>query len=60
MSSTVDEPPCPQCGQPVPVTITTPEAGDQLAVDQVECPGCGIPLQRNIDGHADLGWRLAH
>jgi ribosomal protein S27AE len=59
MSSTVHESLCPRCGQAVPVTITTPQAGDQFAVEQLECPNCGVGLMRNIEGHADLGWRLA-
>ena len=55
----VDESPCPRCGEPVPVTVTTPEPGDQWAVSDTECPSCGAPLVRAVEGHADRGWRLA-
>ena len=58
MSSTVNEFPCPQCGQHLAATSTSLELGDQLAVDQLECPNCGANLVRDIDGHADRGWRL--
>ena len=54
-----DQPRCPRCAQPVPRTITDVEASNQLAVGQRECPNCGAPLVRNIDGHADRGWRVA-
>jgi hypothetical protein len=55
----VDERPCPRCKQPVSVTMTNVETGDQLAVEHRECPGCGAALVRNIEGYADRGWRLA-
>lgn len=58
MSSTLNESPCPQCGQQVSVTDTNLERGDQFAFDQMECPNCGAQLVRDIDGHADHGWRL--
>jgi endogenous inhibitor of DNA gyrase (YacG/DUF329 family) len=54
-----DQPRCPRCAQPVPLTITDVKAGDQLAVGRRECPNCGTPLVRNVDGHADRGWRVA-
>jgi hypothetical protein len=54
----VDERPCPRCKQPVSVTVSNVETGDQLAVERRECPGCGAGLVRNIEGHADRGWRL--
>jgi hypothetical protein len=43
----------------VPVTTANLESGDQLAVDRTECLNCGAHLVRDIDGHADRGWRLA-
>jgi hypothetical protein len=59
MSSAVDESPCPQCGEPVSKTVGSPEDHDQLAAPSLQCPACGAALVRAIDGHADLGWRLA-
>jgi ribosomal protein S27AE len=59
VSSTVNEQPCPSCGQPVLVTATTLEHGDQLALDRTECPHCAAHLVRDVDGHVDGGWRLA-
>jgi ribosomal protein S27AE len=56
---TSDESPCPHCGEPVPVTVSTPERGDQLAAPDTECPNCGASLVRAVEGHADRGWRLA-
>jgi hypothetical protein len=51
------DPPCPRCGQPVPVTAGDREAGDQLAVSEMACPKCGARLVRAVQGHADRGWR---
>jgi ribosomal protein S27AE len=59
LSSTVNQQPCPRCGQQVSVTTANLESGDQLAVDRTECPNCGAHLARDIEGHADRGWRLA-
>ncbi len=59
MSGAVDTSPCPSCREPVPATVTTSQAGDQLAVDRLECPSCGAALVRDVDGHVDRGWRLA-
>jgi hypothetical protein len=53
------DPPCPRCGGPVPVTTGDRKAGDQLAVGDTECPTCGARLVREVDGHADHGWRRA-
>jgi ribosomal protein S27AE len=58
MPAAVDQPPCPRCGQAVSVTTTTAEPGDQLAVERVDCPNCGARLARDVEGHADRGWRL--
>jgi transposase len=58
MSARVDPPPCPRCGQPLSVTSTTAEPGEQLAVGRIECPNCGAHLARDVEGHADRGWRL--
>jgi hypothetical protein len=58
MADAVDTSPCPSCSEPVP-SVTTPETGDQLAVDQLECPRCGASLVRDVDGHVDRGWRVA-
>jgi hypothetical protein len=30
-----------------------------LAVGDRDCPGCGARLVREVQGHADRGWRLA-
>jgi hypothetical protein len=54
-----DDPPCPRCGHAVPVSAGDREAGDQLAVGDRDCPGCGARLVREVQGHADRGWRLA-
>ena len=51
--------PCPRCGEAVPVTATNLDAGDQLAAAQVDCPSCAAALVRDVEGHADRGWRLA-
>ena len=58
MPEAVDTSPCPQCGQPVSATAIEPESGDQLAVDRLECPKCGASLVRDVEGHADRGWRV--
>ena len=52
------ESPCPRCGQAVPITVSNPDACDQLAVAQIDCPSCAAALVRDVDGHADRGWRL--
>jgi len=50
---------CPQCGHGVPITApTADETGEQLALDQTDCSNCGATLLRDVDGHADRGWRL--
>jgi hypothetical protein len=51
-------PPCPGCGQPVPVAVGDRGAGDQLALNEMDCPSCGTRLVRAVEGHADHGWRL--
>ena len=53
-----DDPPCPSCGQAVPVAAGDRHAGDQLAVGERDCPNCGALIVRAVDGHADRGWRL--
>ncbi|MGB0096263.1 MAG: hypothetical protein WBP81_27455 [Solirubrobacteraceae bacterium] len=58
MPDGVDGPPCPRCGQPVSTVVGSLEAGDQFAVDRRKCPKCGASLVRDVDGHADRGWRL--
>jgi ribosomal protein S27AE len=58
MTAGIHEAPCPQCGQAVSITLTTPETSDQLAADRTRCPGCGASLVRAVEGHADRGWRL--
>lgn len=54
-----DGPSCPSCGRAVPVTTGDREAGDQLALSEIDCPDCGAHLVREVQGHADRGWRLA-
>jgi hypothetical protein len=54
----VAEPLCPRCGQPVSATAMTGELGDQLAAERVECPNCRASLARDVEGHADRGWRI--
>ena len=51
--------PCPRCGRAVPVAVGDRAAGDQLALGEMDCPSCGAPLVRDVEGHADHGWRLA-
>jgi len=54
-----ENPPCPRCGQAVPVATGDRTAGDQLALGEMGCPSCGAVLLRDVEGHADRGWRLA-
>jgi hypothetical protein len=54
-----NDPPCPHCGRAVPVTGGDRTAGDQLAVGEMDCPSCGARLVRDVQGHADRGWRAA-
>jgi endogenous inhibitor of DNA gyrase (YacG/DUF329 family) len=58
MASGTQQAPCPQCGEPVALTLATWETSDQIAAERTECPNCGVPLARAIDGHADGGWRV--
>ena len=58
-TSAGNDPPCPRCGEPVPITAGDREAGDQLALDEMDCPSCGARLVRDVEGHADKGWRVA-
>lgn len=53
------DPPCPRCGEAVPVTIGDREAGDQIVPAEMQCPACGTRLVRDIQGPADHGWRPA-
>jgi hypothetical protein len=54
-----DDPLCPRCGQGVTVTAGDRESGDhRLALGDIDCPGCGARLVREVEGHADRGWRL--
>jgi endogenous inhibitor of DNA gyrase (YacG/DUF329 family) len=59
MTHAVDHSPCPRCGEPVPVTVTTENPAEQQAPTTTDCPSCGTPLVRAVSGPADLGWRLA-
>jgi hypothetical protein len=54
-----DAPPCPRCGEAVPVTTGDRGAGDQLALGELECPSCGARLVRDVEGHVDRGWRCS-
>jgi hypothetical protein len=54
-----DESCCPCCSQPLSITTADGEAGDQLALNRRSCPSCGTLLMRDVDGHADRGWRPA-
>lgn len=54
-----DDTSCPRCGEAVPVAAGDRAAGDQLALDEMDCPSCGAPLVRDVEGHADRGWRVA-
>jgi hypothetical protein len=51
--------PCPRCGRPLALSAGDQAAGDQLALSQIDCPGCGARLARDVQGHADHGWRMA-
>ena len=31
---------------------------DLLAAERIECPNCGASLARDVEGHADRGWRI--
>jgi hypothetical protein len=42
----------------VSTTVATSVPGDQLALDWMGCPNCGALLVRDVEGHADRGWRL--
>jgi len=57
VSGAVNESLCPRCGQPLSTTITTAQPGGQLAAARIECPHCGASLMRDVEGHADRGWR---
>jgi endogenous inhibitor of DNA gyrase (YacG/DUF329 family) len=59
MTDALDSSPCPQCGELVPVTVTTDDPAAQSAPPAVECPHCGAALVRAVAGPADQGWRLA-
>jgi DNA-directed RNA polymerase subunit RPC12/RpoP len=54
-----NDPPCPRCGEAVSLTTGDREAGDQIAAGEIDCPHCGARLIRDVQGHADRGWRLA-
>jgi ribosomal protein S27AE len=58
MSAAVNEPLCPRCARPLSATITTDQPGDQLAAARIKCPHCGASLVRDVEGHADRGWRV--
>jgi hypothetical protein len=58
MASTTQHAPCPQCGEPVALTLATWETSDQIAAERTACPNCDVPLARAIEGHADGGWRV--
>src|SRR4051812_35997234 len=58
MAPTTQHAPCPQCGEPVALTLATWETSDQIAAERTACPNCDVPLARAIDGHADGGWRV--
>ena len=53
------DPRCPRCGQEVPVTAGDQGSGDQVALSDRGCPNCDARLVRDVEGHADRGWRLA-
>jgi hypothetical protein len=42
----------------VPVIAGDRETGDQLSVSTTNCPGCDARLVREVQGHADHGWRV--
>jgi DNA-directed RNA polymerase subunit RPC12/RpoP len=58
VSAAVELPLCLRCGQPVSATATTGEPGDQFAAERIECPHCGAALPRDVEKHADRGWRV--
>src|SRR3954463_7333785 len=58
MAPTTQHAPCPQCGEPVALTLGTWETSDQIAAERTACPNCHVPLARAIVGHADGGWRV--
>jgi hypothetical protein len=58
MASATQQAPCPRCGEPVALTLSTWETSDQIAAERTACPHCDVPLARAIDGHADGGWRV--
>src|SRR3954454_22534379 len=58
MAPTTQQAPCPQCGEPVALTLATSETSDQIAAERTACPNCDVPLARAIAGHADGGGRL--
>src|SRR3954454_2960361 len=58
MSAAVNQSPCPQCDELIPLTLATWETSDQVAAEHMVCPHCGAALQRAIDGHTDRGWRV--
>src|SRR3954454_5876613 len=58
MSSAVNQSPCPQCDQLIPVTLATSEPSDQLAAEHADCPHCNAALLRAVDSHTDRGWRV--
>src|SRR4051794_15334572 len=58
MAPTTQQAPCPQCGEPVALTLATSETSDQIAAERTACPNCDVPLARAIVGHADGGWRV--
>src|SRR3954453_2225211 len=58
MTTTTQHAPCPQCGEPVSLTLGTWETSDQIAAERTACPNCEAPLARAIAGHADGGWRI--
>jgi len=53
----IEQSSCPRCEGPIEATISQ-ETGDQLAFERIECPHCGAQLVRDVEGHADRGWRL--
>jgi ribosomal protein S27AE len=58
MTTVTQHAPCPQCGEPVALTLATGETSDQIAAERTACPHCDVPLARAIVGHLDGGWRV--
>jgi ribosomal protein S27AE len=58
MATVTQQAPCPQCGEPVALSLATSETSDQIAAERRACPKCGVALERAIAGHADGGWRV--